>query len=132
MVALLIGILLARTLTRPLQALTRAPEAIATGDLQQEVQVRSGDEIGELASTFNLMSREVARSNQLRRQMTADIAHDLRTPLTTISGYVESMSDGVLAPTPERLSLIYSEIDRLQDLVGDLRILSLADAGELP
>jgi signal transduction histidine kinase len=77
------------------------------------------------------MSQEVARVNQLRRQMTADIAHDLRTPLTVISGYIESMQDGVFKPTPQRLSLIYSEIERLQNLVGDLRMLSLADAGEL-
>jgi signal transduction histidine kinase len=77
------------------------------------------------------MSQEVARVNQLRRQMTADIAHDLRTPLTVISGYIESMRDGVLQPTPQRLALIYTEIERLQDLVGDLLMLSLADAGEL-
>jgi len=63
--------------------------------------------------------------------MTADIAHDLRTPLTVVSGYIESMRDGVLAPTPERLDLIYAEMERLQHLVGDLRMLSQADAGEL-
>ena len=95
------------------------------------MKVSSNDEIGQLAVAFNRMSQEVARVNQLRRQMTADIAHDLRTPLTVISGYIESMRDGVLKPTPERLALIYSEIERLQNLVGDLRMLSLADAGEL-
>jgi signal transduction histidine kinase len=78
------------------------------------------------------MSREVARVNQQRRQMTADIAHDLRTPLTVIAGYIESMQDGVLAPTPQRLALIYTEISRMQNLVGDLRMLSQVDAGELP
>jgi signal transduction histidine kinase len=130
-VALAMGILLARTLTRPLNALTQAAQRITQGQLEQEVKVRSNDEIGQLAEAFNRMSQEVARVNQLRRQMTADIAHDLRTPLTVISGYIESMRDQVLKPTPERLSLIYSEIERLQDLVGDLRMLSLADAGEL-
>jgi signal transduction histidine kinase len=129
--ALIIGILLARTLTRPLQALTQAAQRIARGQLGQQVQVRSKDEIGQLAEAFNRMSSEVARSNQLRRQMTADIAHDLRTPLTVIGGYVESMRDGVLSPSPERLALIYAEIERLQDMVGDLRILSAAEAGEL-
>jgi signal transduction histidine kinase len=131
LVALVMGILLARTLAGPLQALTRAAQSITQGQLEQEVKVGTGDEIGQLASAFNRMSREVARVNQLRRQMTADIAHDLRTPLTVISGYIESMHDGVLKPTPERLELIYSEIERLQNLVGDLRVLSLADAGEL-
>lgn len=132
LVALMIGIFLARTLTRPLQALTRAAQNIAEGHLEQQVKVNSQDEIGQLARAFNRMSQEVARVNYLRRQMTADIAHDLRTPLTVIAGYIESMRDGVLQPTPQRLSLIYSEIERLLNLVGDLRMLSQADAGELP
>jgi len=63
--------------------------------------------------------------------MTADIAHDLRTPLTVIAGYVESMRDGDLAPTPARLDSIYAEIERLQRLVSDLRLLAVTDAGEL-
>lgn len=131
LVALLVGVLLARTLTRPLQALTEATHRMAGGELQQEVQVNSRDEIGELAAAFNRMSREVARANNARHQMTADIAHELRTPLTVIAGYIESMRDGVLSPTPVRLSVIYDEIEHLQHLVGDLRILSQADAGEL-
>jgi len=131
LVALLIGIILSRTLTRPLKALTEAAHRISQGKLEQQVIVKSNDEIGQLAAAFNRMSQEVAHENQLRRQMTADIAHDLRTPLTVISGYIESMRDGVLKPTPQRLSLIYSEIERLQNMVGDLRMLSLADAGEL-
>ena len=131
LVAVLMGLLLARTLTRPLQDLTQATQRVASGELGQEVAVRSSDEIGELAAAFNQMSRELARAIQVRRQMTADIAHELRTPLTVIAGYIESMSDGVLAPTPERLAVIYSEIEHLQHLVGDLRTLSQADAGEL-
>jgi signal transduction histidine kinase len=131
-VALILGVWLARTLTRPLKALTQAAQSISQGQLEQQVKVNSDDEIGQLAQAFNFMSREVARVNAQRRQMTADIAHDLRTPLTVISGYIEAMRDDVLEPTPERLSLIYAEIERLQNLVGDLRMLSLADAGELP
>jgi two-component system, OmpR family, sensor histidine kinase BaeS len=131
-VALTIGILLARELTRPLQALTHAAQNIAKGDLDQQVKVTSKDEIGQLAQAFNRMSQEVARENQLRRQMTADIAHDLRTPLTVIAGYIESMRDGILQPTNQRFDLIYSEIERLQHLVTDLRMLSQVDAGELP
>ncbi|MHC1783218.1 MAG: sensor histidine kinase [Anaerolineaceae bacterium] len=131
LVALVLGILLARTLIYPLKALTEAANLIAEGNLEQQVQVNSKDEIGQLASAFNLMSKEVSRVNGLRRQMTADIAHDLRTPLTTIAGYIESMQEGVLKPTPERLALIYSEIEVLQNLVGDLRMLSRVDAGDL-
>ncbi len=131
LVALVLGILLARTLIHPLKALTEAANKIAEGNLEQQVQVHSKDEIGQPGSAFNLMSSEVARANGLRRQMTADIAHDLRTPLTTIAGYIESMQEGVLKPTPERLALIYSEIEVLQNLVGDLRMLSRVDAGDL-
>jgi two-component system, OmpR family, sensor histidine kinase BaeS len=131
-VAFGLGIFLARTLIHPLQALTLAAQNIAQGKLEQAVQVKSKDEIGQLALAFNTMSREVARVNQMRRQMTADIAHDLRTPLTVIAGYVEAMRDGVLQPTSERLALIFTEIEHLQNLVNDLRFLSQADAGELP
>lgn len=131
-ISLLIGILLARTLIRPLRALTDAAQNIAQGQLEQQVNVKATDELGQLAAAFNRMSQEVTRVNQLRRQMTADIAHDLRTPLTVIAGYVESMRDGVLQPTPARLSIIYTEIERLQNLVGDLKMLSQVDSGELP
>jgi len=131
-IAAVIAILLSATLVRPLRQLTRAAQNMAAGDLEQQVAVQSKDEIGQLAEAFNQMSREIARVNKLRRQMTADIAHDLRTPITVISGYIESMRDGVLKPTPERLGMIYAEIERLEALVNDLRLLSQVDAGELP
>ena len=130
-VALLVGVLLARTLTRPLQALTQAAQRMSRGELEQQVVVRYDDEIGQLASAFNQMSREIVRSNEARRQMTADVTHELRTPLTVIAGYVESMRDGTLAPTAERLAVVYAEVNHLQHLVGDLRTLALADTGEL-
>jgi two-component system, OmpR family, sensor histidine kinase BaeS len=130
-VALVLGLLFARSFARPLQELTKAARAMAHGELEQKVKATSQDEIGELALAFNQMSQEVASANQQRRQMTADIAHDLRTPLTVIAGYVESMRDGILKPTPERLTVIYTEIERLQQMVTDLRMLSQADAGEL-
>jgi signal transduction histidine kinase len=131
LVALLVGILLARNLARPLQALTLAAQQMARGELKQKVTVKSGDEIGQLATAFNQMSQEIARASEARRQMTADVAHELRTPLTVIAGYVESMRDGTLAPTPERLAVVYAEIEHLQHLVGDLRTLAQADTGEL-
>jgi signal transduction histidine kinase len=131
-VALLLGVFLARSLTRPLRQMTVAIRAMAKGELEQRVEVRSQDEIGELGEAFNQMSAELARANQLRRQMTADIAHDLRTPLTVIGGYVEALRDQVLRPSPERFETIYTEVQHLQRLVEDLRTLSLADAGELP
>jgi signal transduction histidine kinase len=132
LVALLLGVLLARTLTRPVNELTSATRALALGKLDQPVAVRSQDELGQLAAAFNQMSADLALANQSRRQMTADIAHDLRNPLTVIGGYLEAMRDGVLKPTPERFESMYGEVRRLQRLVEDLRTLSLADSGELP
>jgi signal transduction histidine kinase len=131
-VALFLGLFLARLITRPVRDMTRAARAIATGDLRQQVPVRSRDELGLLAEQFNAMSAGLARSNELRRRMTADIAHDLRTPLTVISGYLEAMRDEALSPTPERFGTMYDETQVLLRLVQDLHTLSLADAGELP
>ncbi|MFZ5857202.1 MAG: ATP-binding protein [Chloroflexota bacterium] len=129
--ALLLGILLSRTIARPIRELTRATHAVSEGDLDQQVPVRSRDELGELARAFNKMSAELSRSVNARRQMTADIAHELRTPLSLILGHAEAVHDGVLPPTRENFEIIREEATRLEHLVDDLRTLSLADAGEL-
>ncbi len=131
LIALLLALVLTRTLTRPVRDLMDATRALAGGALKQPVPVRSTDELGELARSFNQMSAELVRANQARRQMTADIAHDLRNPLTVISGYLESLKDGRLAGTAERFETMQAEVGHLQNLVDDLRTLSLADAGEL-
>jgi len=130
-IALLWSVVFARTLTKPVRELTGAIRAMAKGKLGVALPVRSRDEIGELTIAFNQMSIDLARANQLRRQMTADIAHDLRTPLTVIGGYIESLRDGVLEPSPARFDVMHQEVQHLQHLVEDLRTLSLADAGEL-
>ena len=131
MAALILSYLLARIVTRPLKELTIGVQRVADGDFEQQVPVRSQDELGTLASAFNQMSQDLAHQHYLRRQMTADIAHDLRSPLTVLSGYLESMRDGVLKPSSERFEMLYQEAQGLQHLVEDLRLLSLADAGEL-
>jgi len=129
--ALLIGLLLSRYFLRPLSELTSAITAMKQGDLNQKVLVRTRDELGELAQAFNQMSQQLHRANQLRQQMTADIAHDLRTPLMVISGYLEALRDGTLQPTQSRFEAMNQEALLLKRLVEDLRTLSLADAGEL-
>jgi signal transduction histidine kinase len=131
LIALVLGIILARTLTRPARELTAALQAVAQGDLRQAVPVRSRDELGNLAAAFNRMSVDLTMATQARRQMTADIAHELRSPVTVIAGYLEALRDGVLPPTPERFAVLYDEAHHLQGLIEDLRTLSLTDAGEL-
>ena len=130
--SLLLAIILAQALTRPLRELTQATRAVSQGDLSQEVPVRSQDELGELARAFNQMSHDLARGQNQRRQMTADIAHELRTPLSLILGYAEALRDGALPATTESHTIIHDEAVRLTRLVDDLRALSLAEAGELP
>jgi len=130
-VALLLGILLARTLSRPIRELTSATRAVAQGELDQVVPVRSEDELGELAASFNQMSADLLRARELRRQMTADIAHDLRTPLSIILGHSEALSEGVLPPSAETYQIMHEEAQRLSRMVDELRTLSLAEAGEL-
>ena len=132
LIALMLGFLLARTLTRPIRALTAATQAMAGGNLSQRVLVRSRDEIGELATSFNHMSADLSRASQMRKQMTADLAHDLRTPLSVLRGYTEGLKDGRLQGSEKIFTIMHGEVEHLQRLVEDLRVLSLADAGELP
>ena len=131
-VGLLLAFLLSRTLTRPIRELTAATHAVSAGQLKQAVPVRSRDELGELAASFNQMNAALVRSTELRRQMTADIAHELRTPVSVIMGHAEAVHDGVMAPSLESFEIIRDEVERLDGLIEDLRTLSRADAGELP
>jgi signal transduction histidine kinase len=131
-IALVLGGVLAYTLTRSLRELTAATQKLADGQLGGQVEVRSQDEMGDLAESFNRMSSELARANELRQQMTADIAHDLRTPLSVILGYTEALSDQKLSPTPEMFDVMHIEAQHLSHLIEDLKVIALADAGELP
>ncbi len=131
LIALLLAIVLSRTLTRPIRELTAAAQVTSQGSLPQQVPVRSRDELGQLATSFNRMSADLARSLNLRRQMTADIAHELRTPISIILGHAEAVHDGILPASTENFEIIREEAQRLEHLVDDLRTLSMADAGEL-
>jgi signal transduction histidine kinase len=128
----LLAFLLSRTLTRPIRELTAATRAVSAGHLEHEVPVRSRDELGELAASFNRMNAELARSTGLRRQMTADIAHELRTPVSVILGHADAVHEGIMPPSKETFEIIREEAERLDGLIEDLRTLSRADAGELP
>ena len=130
-IALIVGGLLARTLTRSLSELTHATRAMAGGALSQQVNVRSHDEIGVLATSFNKMSTDLAHASQLRKQMTADLAHDLRTPLSILRGYTEGLQQKKIQATPAIYDVMNGEVQHLLRMVEDLRVLSLADAGEL-
>ncbi len=126
-----LSLFLSRRLTAPLGAMTIAAQAMAQGDLRQQVPVRSQDEVGQLATAFNQMAGALAQAETLRRNLVADVAHELRTPLAVLQGHVEGLQDGVLSPTPPTLDRLHEETLLLTRLVDDLRELSLAEAGEL-
>jgi signal transduction histidine kinase len=129
--SLVAAALLARQLVAPLRQLTAAAEAMAGGDLSQRVEIRITDEVGELGQAFNKMAADLQKAEAQRRQMTADIAHELRNPLSVIRGNLEALLDGIYPHDDEHLAPIYEETLLLQRLVEDLRLLSLADAGQL-
>jgi signal transduction histidine kinase len=131
-IALVVGGVLAYTMTRSLRELKAATIELAEGKLGYQVEVRSKDEIGDLATSFNRMSLELAHSNELRQRMTADIAHDLRTPMSVIMGYTEALNDGKLQATPDMYAVMHSESLLLSRLIDDLKTIALVDAGELP
>ncbi|MEA3398093.1 MAG: ATP-binding protein [Chloroflexota bacterium] len=128
---LLVGVILSRGISRPLSQLTQATHKIAEGDLDTRVPVRYQGEARELARSFNNMAEALARSDELRRNMTADVAHELRTPLSVIRGKLEGILDGVYPATAEHLDPILEETALLTRLVEDLRLLAQAEAGQL-
>lgn len=130
-VAVGMGFFLSRKLVKPIRRLTKASEALAEGELQQQVPVTSQDELGQLTATFNKMSADLYLADQQRKRMTADITHDLSTPLQIISGYVEMLENQEVTLTPQRIEIIKTEIDHLRRLVGDLTTLAQVEAGGL-
>ncbi|MEW5825384.1 MAG: ATP-binding protein [Candidatus Bipolaricaulota bacterium] len=130
-VAFALSILLIAQILSPLRVLTRATESVARGELPTEVSIRSRDELGRLGESFSRMVENLRRSERLRQTMTADIAHEIRTPVTIIQGTLEAILDGVYEPAPETIAPIYEETLHLGRLIDDLRDLALAEAGEL-
>ena len=129
--AVLLTLALSRRILRPIEALTVAARRMEKGDLSQRVAVQSKDEIGQLAHAFNAMADGLARLEQLRRNMVTDVAHELRTPLSNIRGYLEAVRDGVATPSPVLMDSLYEEAMLLNRLVDDLQELALAEAGQL-
>jgi two-component system sensor histidine kinase BaeS len=129
--ALVLAVLLAMQLLRPVRALTLASRRLAQGDLSQRVVVRGKDELAELGHTFNFMAGSLQQAEESRRAMTADIAHELRTPLAVQRANLEALQDGVYPLAAENLQPVLEQNRLLTRLVDDLRTLAMADAGQL-
>jgi two-component system OmpR family sensor kinase/two-component system sensor histidine kinase BaeS len=130
-IALLLGAILFFEITAPLRQLNKAASGIANGDLSQRVVIRSHDELGELSQTFNQMAESLDRAETQRQHLMADIAHELRTPITVIQANLEAMLDEVLPLDVEQVAALHDETLLLNRLVADLRLLSQAEAGAL-
>jgi signal transduction histidine kinase len=128
---LILALGLSYTLLRPVHALTIAAQKLASGDLSHRVDVRGDDEMATLSHTFNQMADSLQQAEEARRAMTADIAHELRTPLAVQRANLEALQDGVYPLTTENLAPVIEQNYLLTRLVEDLRTLALADAGQI-
>ncbi len=128
LVAVALGLVLARRATAPARALTRAADALAAGDRSQRVPISGADEFGQMAGAFNLLADRIESEDRLRRAFAASVAHELRTPLAILRSQVEAMQDGVVEAGPDTLASLHEEVLRTGRLVDDLETLASAEA----
>jgi two-component system, OmpR family, sensor histidine kinase BaeS len=127
-VAMLLGWVLVRRTVRPISDMMLLAERIAAGDYAERVATRGPDELARLAESLNRMAASLQRVEALRRDLVANVAHELRTPLSTLQGYLEGLRDGVVPLRPEVLASLHEEVMRLVRLVDSLHQLSQFDA----
>ena len=130
-IALLLTFFLSRRIVAPVKALTLTARRLGKGDFSQRIRFKGKGEVGELARAFNSMAGDLERAEQMRRNIIADVAHELRTPLSNLRGYLEAVRDGVIKPDADTIRSLDEEATLLSRLVDDLQELTLAEAGEL-
>lgn len=130
--ALMVTTFVASRVLEPVVALTRAARALRAGEADARADLPSAPaELGELVEAFDAMVDALQRQERLRQQLVADVAHELRTPVTILQGQVEALLDGVTEPTHEGLASLHDEVLRLGRLITDLEVLAAADAAAL-
>lgn len=130
--AVAVSVAMSSRLSRPIARLANASRRIASGRYAERVPVASDDEIGELAESFNTMAESLEATERRRLQLVGDVAHELRTPLATLDGYLEGLEDGIVSPGQATWTLLRGETSRLSRLVNDLQELWQAEARQLP
>ncbi len=123
--------LLSRRVLAPVRELSSAARLLGQGDTSQRVSPRGRDEVAELGRAFNSMASDLERAEQQRKMLMADIAHELRTPLSNVQGYLEAIKDGLLQPDGRTIDTVHEQVMQLGRLVEDLRLLALTEAGDL-
>lgn len=130
-VGLLLGLVFSRTLTAPLQRLAAAARVVATGDFSQRVAVEGSAEVAEVSQAFNEMSAALEQAERQRQNLVADVAHELRTPLSVLQGNLRAILDDVYPLDKSEVTRLHDQTLLLSRMVDDLRELALADAGQL-
>ncbi|AGK99283.1 HAMP domain-containing sensor histidine kinase [Clostridium pasteurianum] len=122
-----------KIIVKPLGKINYAARKIANGDIEKRVEIKSEDEIGELANSFNYMADSITKIEKNRREFISNVSHEIRSPITSIKGFIGGILDGVIPPEKEKyyLSLAYDETQRLTRLVNDLLDLSAIESGQL-
>lgn len=128
---ILVVSLISQRMLVPLRSLNSAARRLGEGNLAERASPSGPSEIGRLATTFNTMAENLEKAEQQRRDLMADVAHELRTPLSNIQGYLEALKDGVLTPENGTIDTIHRQVLHLAGLIEDLRILALTEAGRL-
>jgi signal transduction histidine kinase len=131
-IALVLSRLLALGMTQPLRDMAKAARRMETGDYSVRVHTRSRDEVGQLADAFNTMSAELQQLEQLRRDLVANVSHELKTPITALRAHLENLLDGVERPDPATLQVMLAQSERLGRLVEQLLDLSRLESGDVP
>jgi signal transduction histidine kinase len=131
-IALVVARYLARGMTQPLRDMARAAQRMEVGDYSQRVHTHSRDEVGQLATAFNRMSGELENLERSRRDLVANVSHELKTPITAIRAHLENVLDGVEEPDPATLQVMLAQTERLSRLIDQLLELSRLESGELP
>jgi signal transduction histidine kinase len=119
-------------MTQPLRDMAGAAQRMEVGDYSQRVHTQSRDEVGQLATAFNRMSGELENLERSRRDLVANVSHELKTPIAAIRAHLENLLDGVEAPDPATLQVMLTQTERLSRLIDQLLELSRLESGELP
>jgi two-component system sensor histidine kinase BaeS len=129
------SLFVARRVTVPLRHMTQSSQRISAGHYAERIEVapvHAADELGQLASSINALAVALEQTERRRLEVVGNVAHELRTPITTIEGYLEGLLDGVIEPSPRTWAMLHTEAGRLRRLVDDLQELSRAEARQIP
>lgn len=133
--SLITSLFVARRVTVPLREMTQSSERISAGHYAERIEVapvHRADELGQLAASINALAVALEQTERRRLEVIGDVAHELRTPIATLEGYLEGLLDGVIEPEPETWTMLHTQAGRLRRLVDDLQELSRAEARQIP